>query len=540
MINSFEKEIWVYGDLRSERLFGLCLNVLAKGHELARSVSGKIAVVMMGSENTSGTEDSSVLRNAVTLSHASKACIDHGADFVYVLDNEKLAVPRSDIYGKALNEAVRQGKPMLVLLALTDFTREVASRVARMNNAGLIAECADIRIEDQGIVASCPSWGGQIMADITFTSPEETGFATVQAHAFQALEAQGDPGTVKAIEVDSRSLPEEAELLARSSEPTEKHSLEEAPVVVVGGAGLGNGENFGLVRALASALGGEVGATRPPVLHHWVDEEKLIGQTGKTIRPDLLITVGTSGAIQYTAGIMEAKTIIAVNRDKNAPIFQISDYGVVADGKGFLPLFTSKVRQKAMRSLADALAEEEKEGIGESFGTKVRKMRESQDWTLESLAEATGESADFLDKVERDEMTPPVGFLLRLAGALKIDPSTFLRTEEKTLLRDIREQAFVKRTKDYSYKTLSPGAESDHLRAFMITIEPKQIHKPVAYKHEGEEFVFVMEGELQLTIGNKTHHLKREESFHFNSNTPHKLKSMSDEPTRCIVVLYTP
>jgi quercetin dioxygenase-like cupin family protein len=127
-----------------------------------------------------------------------------------------------------------------------------------------------------------------------------------------------------------------------------------------------------------------------------------------------------------------------------------------------------------------------------------------------------------------------------LARALEVDPSTFLKDEEKTKIRDARAQAFIKRTQNYSYQTLTPGAENEHLRAFMITIESRQTHKPVAYKHEGEEFILVMEGDLGLTLGGKGHHLKPGESIHFHSETPHKLRSLSDEPTRCVVVLYTP
>ena len=131
-------------------------------------------------------------------------------------------------------------------------------------------------------------------------------------------------------------------------EPVEARRLEDARTVVVGGAGLGDMRGFGLVRELAAALGGEVGATRPPVLHHWVDEERLIGQTGKIVRPKLLISAGTSGAIQYTAGIMEADTIVAINRDPAAPIFHIADIGIVADAGTFLPLLTRHAKQSAM------------------------------------------------------------------------------------------------------------------------------------------------------------------------------------------------
>lgn len=535
-----EREVWVYGDLRDERLFGLSLRVLAKARTLAETCSGKAAMVLLGSSGPPVKDSSSLFKDALGLRDASDRSVSHGADFVYVLNHAHLATPRADIFATPLAKAVKKHQPMLFLFPVTDFAKELAARTARIHHAGLIAECIDLEMDHDRVIARCPSWGGQILADNTFCDASHTGFATVMPHAFQATEARGNPGMVREIEMDRVEVPDNITLLSRTREVFEEKHLEDADFVVVGGAGLGNAENFGLVRELAVALGGEVGATRPPVLLHWVDEERLIGQTGKIVRPRLLISIGTSGAVQFTAGITESETIVAVNRDQNAPIFEVADYGVVADAKTFLPLFLDKVRQTTMRRLADALKDGESAGAGESFGAKVRKLREARDWSLESLAEAIGESPEFLVKVEQDEMTPPVGFLLRLAGALKIDPGTFLSREEKTLIREMRAQAFTKRTQDYSYQTLSPGAENDHLRAFMITIEPKQTHKPVAYKHEGEEFIFVMEGDLQLTIGSKTHHLRPGESVHFNSDTPHKLKSTSEEQTRCLVVLYTP
>jgi quercetin dioxygenase-like cupin family protein len=136
-------------------------------------------------------------------------------------------------------------------------------------------------------------------------------------------------------------------------------------------------------------------------------------------------------------------------------------------------------------------------------------------------------------------MSPPVAFILRMAQAMEVDPGTFLSKKEQAAIRDRRAQAYQQRTRNYSYTTLTPDAENSHLRAFMVTIEPYQAHKPVAYKHEGEEFIFVMSGELEFTLGAKVHLLKTGESIHFNSDVPHKLKSLSSEVTRCLVVLYT-
>jgi quercetin dioxygenase-like cupin family protein len=249
--------------------------------------------------------------------------------------------------------------------------------------------------------------------------------------------------------------------------------------------------------------------------------------------------VGTSGAVQYTAGITESKKIVAVNRDPGSAIFQIADIGVVADAKTFLPVFTNKVKQVVMRQMADALCEEGDSAAGEGFGAKMCKLREAHSWTKETLAEATGQTPEFIENVEKEAFSPSVSFLLRLARALNVDPGTFLREEQKEMIRGQRSQAFIKRTRNYSYETLTPGAENDHLKAFMVTIESKQVHKPVEYKHEGEEFIYVMDGDLEVTLGGKVHHLKKGESVHFNSEIPHKLKSLSSEDTRCLVVLYT-
>jgi len=540
MATSAAKEIWVYADLRSERLFGLCLNVLAKARELAQTVSGKAAVVLMGSSTDSVQEASPGAGAYMSAADAADQSINHGADAVYILDHPGLIMPRADVYAPALADAVQKQQPFLVMFALTDFGGELAARTARIMNAGLIAHCGDLRMEEEKVVATCASWGGEIMAEITLSEGLPTGFATVEPHVLQAIAVRGEPGTTKRIQVDRLREPMGLRLISRSAEPEERRKLEEAEVVVVGGAGLGNADGFGLVRELAAALGGEVAATRPPVLQHWIDEDRLIGQTGKTIAPNLLFSVATSGAVQYTAGIMEAETIVAVNRDRHAPIFQVADVGIVADARTFLPLLTRSVRQVVMRKLADVLYEDHKAETRAGFGAKVLTLREAHQWSREALAQATGQSPEFIAQVETDEVVPPVSFLLSLARALKVDPGTFLREEEKTLIRGQRAEAFIRRTQNYSYETLTPGAEHQHLRAFMITIEPRQAHKPVAYKHEGEEFILVMEGALELTLGGKTHHLKPGESRHFNSETPHKLKSHSDEPTRCVVVLYTP
>ena len=532
------KGIWVFADLRSKRLFGLSLNVLSKARELAHALSCKTALVLLAGSASEKAETAP--SPGLSTHEAAELALGHGADVVYLLESEAFGVPRADVYGTAMAQAIRIKDPSLVLFPLTDFSRELAARVSMICHAGLISECVDLRVEGNHVSATCPAWGGDILADITFADDSQIGFATVQAQAFQALEAPGATGSIERIPMNNMEVPERLRLVSRTPERPESMKLEDAAVVVVGGAGVGSAEGFEMVRDLATTLEAEVGATRPPVLQHWIDEERLLGQTGKKVRPQWLFSIGTSGALQYTAGITEAKTIVAINRDQRAPIFQVADIGIVADAKSFLPLLTSKAKKVTMQKLADVLYTDEKQLEESSFGGRVRRLRKKRGWSVEALARKTGQSPEFVNQVEKEETTPPVGFLLELAKTLGVDPGTFLREEHKTLIRNLRTQAFAKRTRNYSYDTLSAGGEKDHLMAFTVTIEPEQAHKPVAYKHDGEEFIFVMEGDLQLMLGSKPHHLQPGESIHFHASTPHKLKSTSKEPTRCLVVLYTP
>ena len=539
MTNRAEEEIWVFGDLRNERFFGWCLNVLAKARELAKPVSGKVVMVLVSLSSDAEPKNASTIQAFIPVAEAEKMCIAHGADKVYIFNIAGVSTPRVDIYGRILADAVLKRNPMLVLFAITDFGRELASHAAILSNAGLIADCLDFRFENGAVVASSPSWGGEIMAEITFTDRHKTGFATVLPHMHRTAEVRGDPGVVERINVECPDTTDGLKLLLSEIEPAEHRKLEEANVIVVGGAGLGSMDGFALVRELATAMGGEVGATRPPVLQHWVEEEQLIGQTGKTVRPGLLLSVGTSGAVQYTSGIREAETIVAINRDPNSPIFQLADIGVVTDARIFLPMLTTKVKQTVMRKMADVLCENKGGDSEKGFGAKVCKLRQDHGWSVEDLAEKTGQTPEFIERIENEDFSPPVSFLLGLSKAMNIDPGTFLRKEEKDIIRGQRSAAFTRRTRNYSYQTLTPGAENDHLRAFMVTIEAKQTHKPVEYKHEGEEFIYVMEGELELILGGTRHHLKTGESIHFNSEISHKLKSISSQDTRCLVTLYT-
>ncbi len=536
-----QREIWVYGDLRTRHLWQASLKVLAKAFGLADAAGAQLAVVLVGGEAESTAEPPTASGACLALAEAAGQAAASGVQTVLCLEHPRLAVPRTDGYARVLAGLVQQRTPWLVLLPLNDFGREIAAIGAQLCQAGMIADCTELAVSQGRFVGRCPAWGGQIIADISLAEGWPTAFVTVQPHGVDVPGQRCERGRIERIALPQIDMPADADLVRRSQQTIEARRLEDAETIVVGGAGLGDMQGFGLVRTLAAALGGEVGATRPPVMNHWVAEERLIGQTGKSVRPKLLITVGTSGAIQYTAGIVEAETIVAIDRDPAAPIFQLADIGIVGDARTLLPLLNQRVQRSALRRLADAACAPggEEQAPKAGFGAAVRQLRRARNWSPEELADATGQTPEFIAHVENDRMSPPVGFILRLARVMKIDPGTFLHKEERAAIRDRRSQAYYQRTQSYSYATLTPEAASSHLRAFMITIEAHHDHKPVAYKHEGEEFIYVMEGDLAFTLGSREHVLKPGESIHFNSDVPHKLKSLSARPTRCLVVLYT-
>jgi electron transfer flavoprotein alpha subunit/transcriptional regulator with XRE-family HTH domain len=540
MNNKTAKTIWVFGDVRSRLLLELSFKVVGKAAALARSSGDKVVLFLLtpgGDVRLTQSEEDACVADG-TLEEQAFAW---GADEVVFIENKQFSAPTAHLFADALVPVFEGAPPRLVLFPLTDFGRDVAARCSASAGVGLIADCMELKTDGNGsIVGLCPAWGGEIMSEITFASDQVTGYVTVQPHGGTAKKGADGKGRIRRLQVTDSTEDRRIRLVSCRPVPKTGKDLEQARTVVAGGAGLGTMENFGKVRELAVAMAGQIAATRPPVLNHWIEESRLIGQTGRTVRPNLLISVGTSGAIQYTAGIIESGTIVAINRDKEAPIFKLADIGIVADAPTFLPLLISRVKQAVMRQLADEMCADLPGALPKNeFGEKIRTLRESRSWSQEQLAEETGQTPEFITDVESGKTTPPVAFLLRLSSAYGVDPGTFLRQEEKERIRDQRTQAYVNRTRNYSYQTLTSGAEQDHLRAFMVTIEPHHDHKPVAYKHEGEEFIFVMEGKLEFTLGTKVQILKRGESVHFHSNTPHKLKSLSEDVTRCLVILYT-
>ena len=172
------------------------------------------------------------------------------------------------------------------------------------------------------------------------------------------------------------------------------------------------------------------------------------------------------------------------------------------------------------------------------IGKKIRRARLAKKITYDILANETGFSIEYLKEIETGKVTPPVGTLLQIARALEIDSGALLREDESRMRSRIK--AYTKRTDNYAYTTLTPGAENKHLKAFLVTIDPKTDHKGVGYQHEGEEFNYVLSGNIEVVVGEHVNKLKEGDSLHFNSGIRHNLRNTGDEEEKLLVVIYGP
>lgn len=174
------------------------------------------------------------------------------------------------------------------------------------------------------------------------------------------------------------------------------------------------------------------------------------------------------------------------------------------------------------------------------LGERIKRLRRDSGLSIKAVANETGYSEEFLKEVESCKTMPPVGALLKISRALGVDSALFLKEEDEGEDARRREESYRKRTKAYSYRTLTPDAKNSHLKAFNVSIDPKSEHEGVEYQHEGEEFVYVLKGAIEVLVGENTNHLSSGQSLHFNSNVIHKLSNIGEETAELLVILYVP
>ena len=277
----------------------------------------------------------------------TKKLAKYGADRVIVVDDPALETYMTEPYAYAMTEVIKAHKPEVVLYGATAIGRDMAPRVSARVHTGLTADCTGLEIdpETKNLQMTRPAFGGNIMA--TILCPEHRPqMATVRPGVMQRISPiEGAECKVENFELKDIAAHKNVEIVEVIKKVSEKMDIQDAKVLVSGGRGVGCPENFKMLEELAEALGGTISSSRACVDAGWVEKDRQVGQTGKTVRPNLYIACGISGAIQHLAGMEESDIIIAINKDPAAPIFEVADYGVVGDVCKILPLFTEEVKK---------------------------------------------------------------------------------------------------------------------------------------------------------------------------------------------------
>ncbi|MCR3761676.1 electron transfer flavoprotein subunit alpha/FixB family protein [Clostridium felsineum] len=246
-----------------------------------------------------------------------------------------------DTLTEVLSETIKEQNPDIVLLANTELAKDIAPRVAGRMELGCVSDVISISKTDGKVVYTRPAYGGTILEHIEV---EGTAIVTVRSGSFSKPEASSNAGvTEKKIEIPASAV--KAKIIDTVKEISESVNLEEAQVIVSGGRGMGNAENFKLVEKLAKVLGGVVGATRPPIEEGWISRAHQVGQSGKIVAPKLYIACGISGATQHTSGMSGSSYIVAINKDEEAPIFEIADVGIVGNVTEILPVMIEEMKK---------------------------------------------------------------------------------------------------------------------------------------------------------------------------------------------------
>lgn len=328
---SENKNIWVLIDILNGQAKSVGLELLVGGRKMADAVGEKLVAVVIGS----GTDA------------AVASAVSYGADQVIVVDGADYADYSTEGYTYALEQLVTKYKPATLLIGTTINGRDLGPRLAARLKTGLCADCTGVEIDAAtGTMQwTRPAYGGNTMAVVE--SPEaRPQIGTVRASVFK----RGEADLARSAEIIKEEIAVPAgtirtSIIEKIAEIAEGVKLEDADVVVSGGRGVGSAENFALLKELADLMGGAVGASRAAVDAGWISHVTQVGQTGKTVSPKLYIACGISGAIQHLAGMTGSDVVIAINRDPEAPIFEVADYGIVGNLKDVLPAFTEAIRK---------------------------------------------------------------------------------------------------------------------------------------------------------------------------------------------------
>lgn len=324
------KNVYVIAEQRDGKIMKVSYELIGKARELADDLGQEVVAVLMGS----GVE--------AVAGDLAKA----GADKVVVVDDPMLAEYVTEPYTKAVTAVIKAQDPEIVIFGASSIGRDLAPRVSARIHTGLTADCTKLEIDPETKLLNMtrPAFGGNIMATIICAN-HRPQMATVRPGVMQALADCDKVGTVEKFDVEFTAEDMNVEICEVVK--TEKKSVDitEAKILVSGGRGLGGPEGFEPLKELAKVLGGEVSSSRAAVDAGWIDRDRQVGQTGKTVRPDLYIACGISGAIQHAAGMEESEFIVAINKEESAPIFSLCDLGIVGDLNKIVPKLTEALKK---------------------------------------------------------------------------------------------------------------------------------------------------------------------------------------------------
>ena len=326
------RDIYVFAEQRDGNIQKVAFELIGKGRELAGALDQKVVAVLVGNE----------------VKDKADSLIKAGADRVVVIDDVVLADYMTEPYTKAVTHVIREKDPEIFLIGATAIGRDLAPRVSARIHTGLTADCTGLAIDEnsKNLLMTRPAFGGNIMATIV-CEDHRPQMATVRPGVMKALAVdETKTGDIEVLDIAFSEADKTVELIEVLREEREIADITEAKVLVSGGRGVGNAEGFDTILApLANVLGGAVAASRSAVDSGWIDHECQVGQTGKTVRPDLYVACGISGAIQHVAGMGSSEYILAINKDESAPIFDVADLGIVGNLETLLPKLTEAIKK---------------------------------------------------------------------------------------------------------------------------------------------------------------------------------------------------
>ena len=325
------KGILVFAEQRDGVIQNVGLELIGKAKELSEKLDAPVTAALIG-DNVEGL---------------AQTLIEYGADKVLVVNDARLAIYDTEAYAQVFKAIIDAKKPEIVLFGATTLGRDLAPRVSSRMNTGLTADCTKLEIsqENGGLEMTRPAFGGNLMATI-ICPDHRPQMSTVRPGVMQKMSRlKGAVGDIELFNVSLDTSKMRVKVLEVVKETANKIDISEAKILVSGGRGIGSAENFAALEAVAKQIGATVSASRAAVDAGYIEHDRQVGQTGKTVRPDIYFACGISGAIQHVAGMEESEYIVAINKDKEAPIFGIADLGIVGDANKIAPLLAEELKK---------------------------------------------------------------------------------------------------------------------------------------------------------------------------------------------------